>query len=136
MGTALAALAIGMGVAASPASAAAPQVTVDPAQALQDGQSVTVAGSGFAAGAELFVGQCKSVSESICNAGDVAVVAADEQGSFSLTLTVRRAYEGVDVATNQPAGTVDCSGDAKCVITVGDSTTWAEPVALSFSSSL
>jgi hypothetical protein len=114
---------------------AAPIIQIDPATGLSDGQSVAVTGSGFTPGAMIYFGQCKSAAEvSICNAEAAGGVFADEAGNISGSLVVRTSFEGVDTGTGAPAGTVNCSGTAACVVAAGDDTQVLNQVALSFAS--
>ncbi len=68
-------------------SAAAPTLVVTPSTGLRAGQSVSVRGTGFAAGGFVGVGQCTAGSQ-FCDAvfGDETPVAAN--GAFTTTITV------------------------------------------------
>ncbi|WP_411107546.1 enediyne antibiotic chromoprotein [Streptomyces sp. cmx-4-9] len=110
--TAAAALAI----AAGPASAAA-TVSVSPASGLSDGQSVTVTGSGYAAGSEVGVAQC--ADGIVCNTAVVAT--ADANGAFQLSLPVNKNFQATDWATGT-AIPVNCA-ETQCRVVAWQETT-------------
>ncbi|WP_158883774.1 enediyne antibiotic chromoprotein [Amycolatopsis anabasis] len=124
-------------LAAAPASAATPEITVSPSTGLHDGQSVTVTGQGFAAGDQVGAMQCgpgdwPAVS---CDFADRSVVTTDSAGGFSTTVTVRAAFDGVSPVDGSPAGKVDCTATPGCSLrsgSIADSSVFASPVALGF----
>ncbi|MFF9043655.1 enediyne antibiotic chromoprotein [Streptomyces parvulus] len=94
---------------AAPASAA-PAVTATPAAGLADGQSVTVAGTGFPAGAEVAVSQCREATTCTDTLAR-ATVGAD--GTFRTPYTVRRQFTATDWSTGTGSTvTVDCAAQA------------------------
>ncbi|MFB7657745.1 MULTISPECIES: enediyne antibiotic chromoprotein [unclassified Streptomyces] len=92
--------------AAAPASAA-PAVTATPAAGLADGQSVTVTGTGFPAGTQVAVSQCR---EATTCTDTLATATVDAGGGFSTAYTVRRQFTATDwsTGTGTPV-TVDCA---------------------------
>ncbi|MEV8309165.1 enediyne antibiotic chromoprotein [Streptomyces flavidovirens] len=89
---------------AAPASAA-PVVTVSPSTGLSDGQSVTVAGNGYTAGAEVAVAQCSGGDKCVSTA-TTAKVGAD--GRFTTGYTVRKTFTATDWSTGSTVS-VDCA---------------------------
>ena len=90
-----------------------PEVTVTPATALTDGQEVTLTGVGFAPSATVSASQCTSsvASEADCDPSAAVTVETDANGSFTVTLVVRRV-----IHTNGGA-TVECGERAgRCLI--------------------
>lgn len=84
---------------ATPAAAAAPSVTVSPSSGLADGQSVTVTGSGFTANyATMVIVECDATATGAagCDTNDVQFVKADASGAFTVQLTLRATFTGVD----------------------------------------
>ena len=78
---------------------AGPAVTVTPSTGLQDGQVVTVTGTGFTTGtSDIGLAQCPASPSSFILCVGQKVVPAS-QGSFSATFTVRRIVGGVDCAS-------------------------------------
>jgi len=117
---AMAALVLGgltsLGVAT--ASAAGPTITVTPSTGLVNGQSVTVAGSGFIANETLYALECvnkgAATAQTDCDISTASVIAATSStGTFSTT---------VNVVTGTIAGTSTCgtsSADlSNCAIVV------------------
>jgi hypothetical protein len=102
---AVAALALSTG----PASAAA-AVTASPSSGLADGQSVTVTGTGFPAGAEVAVSQCR---ENTTCTDALATVTVGADGSFTAPYTVHKQFTATDwsTGTGTPV-TVDCGTQA------------------------
>ncbi|MBL8778877.1 MAG: hypothetical protein JNK12_23300 [Acidimicrobiales bacterium] len=86
------------GAVAAPAAAAAPDarsITVSPSTDLVDGQEVEVAGTGWPAGAELWVTVC-AAGTGHCGGTSIDVVAAPD-GSFATTLRPRVQFTGPDL---------------------------------------
>ncbi|WP_326414916.1 enediyne antibiotic chromoprotein [Amycolatopsis sp. H20-H5] len=139
VGKAVAALAAGAGLvlltvpSAGAAEAAAPAISVSPASGLSNGQAVTVTGTGFPAGAQVGASECSNGTwpDVRCDSADGVSATADASGGFSVTLTVRTAFQGA----GQPAGPVDCLSAPGCAVRAGDTTgaVVAAPVALAFS---
>ncbi|WP_369248286.1 enediyne antibiotic chromoprotein [Streptomyces sp. R41] len=88
----------------APASAA-PAVTASPGTGLADGQSVTVTGTGYPAGAEVAVSQCRETT-TCTDALTKATVGAD--GTFTVGYTVRKAFTATDWGTGSTVS-VDCA---------------------------
>jgi hypothetical protein len=116
---------------AGSAAAAAPAIGVDPTSGLSSGQQVTVTGSGFSAGAEVFVGQCDSAGE-VCNFVDALPVTADGDGNLYVGLVVRSAFDGSDWETGQPAGPVSCTASTPCTVFAGNLSERSDLVQISF----
>ncbi|MBB1156137.1 MULTISPECIES: enediyne antibiotic chromoprotein [Amycolatopsis] len=124
-------------VGAAPALAADAQLVVSPTTDITDGQSLAVTGTGFSAGATVFVAECAdNAAAHSCDlaSGDLQVVVADGNGAISASLPARRTFAGADPATGAPTGTVDCTIAPGCAIaaSVDRSTPAAPPVVISF----
>ncbi|MGI8505593.1 MAG: neocarzinostatin apoprotein domain-containing protein [Solirubrobacteraceae bacterium] len=96
----------GLGVDLAPAAAAGPALVVSPApSALRDGQTVSVAGSGFAPRSAVAVVQCSiraaSDGPDFCNERFVTVAPANVNGSFAARLRVHPVIRTA-------SGTVNC----------------------------
>lgn len=108
---ATAALAIGLGVAATPSAlAAAPVVTVTPASGLADGAKVTLSATGLTPGTVYHAGQCAFVEPGVygCNAGTGVDLTADAQGKVSAQIVVKSTFQAVVGSATDPWGSVDC----------------------------
>jgi Neocarzinostatin family len=85
-----------------------PAITVSPASRLEDGDVVTVTGSGFPAGAAVTVAQCvvdRPTSTDWCDDRPPVSASADATGAFVAEVTVHRGI-------TTPSGQVtDCAGD-------------------------
>ncbi|MER7779693.1 enediyne antibiotic chromoprotein [Streptomyces sp. NPDC096191] len=91
---------------AAPASAA-PVLAASPGSGLTDGQSVTVTGTGFPAGAEVAVSQCR---ENTTCTDALATATVGANGSFSTAYTVRKQFTATDWSTGTGSTvTVDCA---------------------------
>jgi hypothetical protein len=113
------------------ASVAAPDIAVTPSTGLSDGASVSVSVTGFAPNTTVFIGQCATLAgEPACPAGEVPQATTNASGAASLTLTVRKTYEGFRL-DGSSAGTVDC-GSASCFVGAGDASGAGVQAALSF----
>lgn len=89
-----------------------PTLTVTPSTGLDDGDTVQIAGAGFAAGEEVTVVQCQSdrpLAPEWCDAGDGLTAIPDTSGAIAGELTIRRA---VTIGSGQ---VVDCAGTG-CVV--------------------
>ncbi len=97
--------------AAGSATAPEPVLSVQPASNLLDGQSVLVTGSGFAASAQVAVGECETGATSArrCSVAGALAVPTSASGGFSVEFTVSRSI------TIGPS-TIDCSNPGACVI--------------------
>lgn len=95
------------------AVAEALSVTVSPATNLVDGDEVTVAGSGWTLGANLFVAVCLTGTDH-CG-GFLEVLAADASGDFSVSGRVRATFSSPDGAPR-----VDCRAESCSVLAVVD----------------
>ncbi|MEV5680642.1 MULTISPECIES: enediyne antibiotic chromoprotein [unclassified Streptomyces] len=118
---ATAALAIGLGVAATPSAlAAAPVVTVTPASGLADGTTVTLSATGLTPGTVYHAGQCAFVEPGVygCNAGTASDITADAQGKISTQIVVRSTFQAVVGSATEPWGSVNCKVTA-CQIGLG-----------------
>lgn len=80
----------GTGVSSSPAHAAAPTISAQPAVQLVDLQVITIAGAGFTPGATVRVGECLASDLTRCDPFTEAFPAADASGRFAYTFAVRR----------------------------------------------
>ena len=104
---------------------AAPAVTVSPSTGLADGAEVAVVATGLEADTSYHVGQCAVVDFSTftlaCNAADSFDVTSDADGNVNTAITVRRVYDGVVGAEQEPWGPVDCTVYS-CGIGLADST--------------
>lgn len=96
----------------APPSFAAPTLTVSASQNLQDGQTVTISGSGFDAGLKgIAIGQCRKgyVGPGDCNLqGGAKFRDADASGNVS----------SFDIVVKEKFGTIDCTKET-CVIAAG-----------------
>jgi lysophospholipase L1-like esterase len=103
---------------ASSTGPAAPQgtvtVAISPASGLADGQTVQVSGSGFAAGSQIALGECRTGATSVadCTVAGALIVTADASGGFITPFTVSRVI-------TIGASTIDCSTPGACVIAAG-----------------
>ncbi|MBT2454920.1 hypothetical protein J7E98_08995 [Streptomyces sp. ISL-86] len=91
-----------LAIAAGPASAAA-TLSLSQATGLSDGQSVTVSGTGYAAGAEVGVAQC--ADGLTCSTAVVAT--ADAAGAIQLSFPVAKTFTATDWSTGTTVP-VDC----------------------------
>ena len=107
-----------LGVVPSPADASggsapagAPSLSVDTPAGLVDGQHVTVAGSGFAAGSRVAVHQCRSAPVGLvdCDLGTVTTAEVDDDGGFSVR-------HRVFAVTNVWGSQLDCRVPPGCVL--------------------
>ena len=101
-------------VPVAPASAATPSITVTPNTGLVDGQTVTVAGSGWASGDQVFY--CEAINVAPQDSGNcdppIPNVIADSTGSFSVSVKLDRIFTPFNAG--HP---VDCADPAQhCVI--------------------
>ncbi len=86
---AAAALAIVL-LGSTPASAAAPSASVSPSSGVKSGQSITVTGTGFPAGAVFLVECAKNTPDgSGCDKANIGPATADASGAFSGKFTVK-----------------------------------------------
>jgi hypothetical protein len=108
----------GIAISASPAAAAG-TITVTPTTGLVDAQVVTITGTGWVPGAT--IGYCQAVpidppSQSNCADGTGALTNADENGNFSVSLTIARL-----INVPSAGGLVDCAAPAApCVAGAAD----------------
>ncbi|MFG3323429.1 enediyne antibiotic chromoprotein [Streptomyces sp. NPDC048171] len=114
--------------AAAPASAAA-AVTASPGSNLADGQSVTVSGTGFPAGSEVAVSQCR---ENTTCTDTLARATVGADGSFSTAYTVRKQFTATDWSTGTGSTvTVDCAAQ-QCQLVAYQEGTGAVGTGISF----
>ncbi|MEV6176982.1 enediyne antibiotic chromoprotein [Streptomyces sp. NPDC052016] len=99
-----AAAAAALAFSAAPASAA-PAVTASPSTGLSNGQTVTVTGSGYPAGAEIAVSQCGDGNKCTDTLA-TATVGAD--GGFTANYTVQKVFTATDWSTGSTVS-VDCA---------------------------
>lgn len=121
--------------AALPASAeAAPGVTVTPSTGLTDGQSVTVAASGFGASQTVYATECAgdpAAGTLVCDVAGITPFTTDATGAGSTTATAKKTFQGQDQAGN--AVTVDCTTVAGgCLIGVSNEAQDRATAAISF----
>lgn len=98
--------------------AASLAVTVTPSTGLQDGQSVEVSATGFAAGATIYSFQCvEADGERECNRENTVVLQEDSE-AYTGTLTVHRV---ISIETESGVREVDCASDTdvECVVVAG-----------------
>jgi hypothetical protein len=115
-------------VSAAPASAAA-AVTVSPGSGLADGQTVTVTGTGFPAGAQVAVSQCRE-NTTCTDALTTATVGAD--GGFTASYTVHKQFKATDWSTGAGTSvTVDCATQ-QCQLVAYQDATGAVGAGISF----
>ncbi|MER6788107.1 enediyne antibiotic chromoprotein [Streptomyces sp. NPDC000658] len=115
-------------VSASPASAAA-AVTASPSGGLTDGQTVTVTGTGFPAGSQVAVSQCRE-STTCTDALTKATVGAD--GAFTASYTVHKQFTATDWSTGAGTSvTVDCTVQ-QCQLVAYQDATGAVGTGISF----
>src|SRR5579875_324782 len=94
-------------------SAAGPVLVVTPSVGLVDGQQVQVSGSGFGAGSEVVLGECRQGATSVSDCSSSgAVVVADQAGSFATTFVVSTPIE-------IGAAEVDCTAPSTCELAAG-----------------
>lgn len=122
-GAATAALALGaLAATVAPAHAVAPTVTATPANGLAyGGQQITVTGSGYVAGTELYVSVCDTAKPpgSACDLPDAAQVTVAGDGTFSTPLMAKGSF-----------GTTDClDGTAICGVVTSNKNNGADPAA-------
>jgi hypothetical protein len=99
--------------AAEPATPQAAAITVTPSTGLVQGDTVTVAGTGFPAATMLGVIQCiPGTGVESCNTNTLAYVTTNGSGAFSMTFTPRRILRVAGVNH-------DCSTLGECRIGVG-----------------
>jgi lysophospholipase L1-like esterase len=100
--------------AGSPASPASPVLTVSPAAALINGQQVQVTGSGFGAGSEIVLGECRQGATAVsdCSTDGAVVVTSDAAGSFETTFVVSTLIQ-------VGAAQVDCAEPSSCELAAG-----------------
>lgn len=129
-------LTLSAGAAASGAQApapgvAAPAISVTPSSGLQDGQTVTVSGTGLTAGTVYHVGECAAVATNVyaCAPTNVDVTAGSD-GALQTPLTVMKTFTGHDVNNNEYP--VDCTQD-DCVVGVYDDAFNGGAVPVTFS---
>ncbi|ANZ39800.1 hypothetical protein BBK82_30925 [Lentzea guizhouensis] len=104
--------------AGPPALASAGTISASPTSGLIDGQQITVRGSGFAAGDEVWISQCGTIGGLLrCSGaeGQVVSAVADASGSVSAQLLVRTTFTGYD-ENGQPAGQIDCAQASGCFV--------------------
>ena len=95
-----------LAISTAPASAA-PAVTASPSSGLADGQTVTVTGTGFPAGAEVAVSQCR---ENTTCTDTLAKATVGANGTFTAPYTVRKKFAATDWSTGTATSvTVDCA---------------------------
>ncbi|MFJ5265788.1 enediyne antibiotic chromoprotein [Streptomyces sp. NPDC088387] len=111
---------------AGPASAA-PAVAASPASGLSNGQTVTVTGTGFPAGSEVAVSQCREAT-TCTDSLTRATVGAN--GSFSAQYSVRKSFTATDWSTGSTV-TVDC-GAQQCQLVAYLEATGAVGTNISF----
>ncbi|MEU8654505.1 enediyne antibiotic chromoprotein [Streptomyces sp. NPDC048737] len=93
-------------ISTAPASAAA-AVTASPSSGLADGQTVTVTGTGFPAGAEVAVSQCR---ENTTCTDTLTRATVGANGTFTAPYTVRKQFAATDWSTGTGTSvTVDCA---------------------------
>lgn len=99
-----AALVIGAGVSAAPASAKTPSITVTPSKALKPGQTVHITGSGFVPKSEVVGVEClRGTSDPAdCDGTNYVLLKTDARGAIRTTFTVHRTLY-------LPTGLGDCS---------------------------
>jgi lysophospholipase L1-like esterase len=98
----------------APSATSAPGLSVTPAGELTDGQQVEVAGSGFAPGAQVAVGECEAGATTAggCSVAGALEAQADAAGAFSAAFTV--------AASISVGGTVvDCDLPGRCELGAG-----------------
>jgi LPXTG-motif cell wall-anchored protein len=102
-------------VGALPDAQVAPTLVVTPATGLADGQTVEVGGSGFGAGSQVALGECRAgaTSDADCSVAGALVATADSSGAFTAQFTVSRV---LTIGTS----TLDCSTVGSCVIAAGE----------------
>ncbi|ONI83203.1 hypothetical protein ALI144C_17050 [Actinosynnema sp. ALI-1.44] len=119
---AIATIAVGgtlMGMS-SASAAVGPGVTINPATGLSDGQTVTVAVTGFNAATNIAALQCANLdgADDVVCASDSAKVQTDGNGAASIPLTVHTTFAAFDQKGN-PRGTADCkTAKGGCAIAV------------------
>lgn len=125
--TAAAATAAAALLAATPASAAA-AMSVTPSSGLSDGQTVTVTGSGYTAGASVHVGECSTPD--VCS-NDTITTTAGADGTFSVSFTVEKVFQAEDWSTGTTV-TVDCAA-VQCSVAAWEegAGTISEPISFS-----
>ncbi|MFF1547493.1 enediyne antibiotic chromoprotein [Streptomyces sp. NPDC058291] len=115
-------------VSTAPASAAA-AVTASPSSGLTDGQTVTVTGTGFPAGAQVAVSQCRE-NTTCTDALTKATVGAN--GAFTASYTVHKQFTATDWSTGTGTSvTVDC-GAQQCQLVAYLDATGAVGTKISF----
>jgi lysophospholipase L1-like esterase len=100
--------------AGSPASTVGPVLSVSPATALSNGQQVEVTGSGFGAGSEIVLGECRQGATAVsdCSTAGAVVVTADAAGSFETTFAVSTPIQ-------VGAAQLDCAEPSSCELAAG-----------------
>ncbi|MBB5119103.1 enediyne antibiotic chromoprotein [Streptomyces eurocidicus] len=96
---------------ANPATAAAAAITATPASGLTDGQTITVSGAGYTPGSQLGIAECDLdfAKRVACDQATQTQVTVSQDGSFTLSFTVKKNFVGYDMATGKETGVVDAS---------------------------
>jgi Neocarzinostatin family len=91
------------------------QMSVSPTSPYEDGQQVTVSGSGFPANSSIHVGECPSNTD--CG-GFFQTLMASPQGAFSAVVTLHRTYtvEQGTAAGGETPVEIDCSQPLRCFL--------------------
>jgi hypothetical protein len=93
----------------SPAFAAAsPAVSVTPAAALDDGQTVSVSATGFPAGETLYVVECSATGPA-CHGTEFRSATVAEDGTATVSLPAAKTFTAV-TQTGEPVS-IDCAVD-------------------------
>jgi hypothetical protein len=134
-GLASAAVVVAVLGAALPASAeSAVGVTVTPSTGLADGQTVTVAATGFGANEAVFVTECAgdpAAGTLVCDVAGITQFTTDATGAGSTTTTAKETFQGQDQSGN--AVTVDCTTVAGgCLIGASNEAQERATAAISF----
>jgi acetyl esterase/lipase len=100
-----------VGASSQAGAAGLPSLSVEPGVGLVDGDQVTVTGTGFSAGSDVTVHQCRSGPVGLvdCDLGTATRVAVDDDGGFSLR---HRAFAVVNAWGSQ----IDCRIAPGCVL--------------------
>jgi hypothetical protein len=127
-GSALAFVVTNTGASAEQMQAPQPAISLEPSTGLEEGDTVTVSGSGFSPEADIGISMCAAVvtSGENCDFSGAQVATTDATGSFTKPLPV------VASITTPADGTIDCAPD-NCGIGAANLQVQTEVAAASFS---
>jgi len=127
---AVTALAAGLALTGGSAAFADSGLTVGPSTGLDDGQTVTVSGSGYAGGSTVYVVECQHDAWQ-CDTANLVRITANADGTFTTPEVVHKSFTGVDPRTGEAGATVDCAA-AACDVLAWAGATESSAASISF----